>query len=146
MISDWILFIASLFWANWFLINWASSAITNLNLILYRLASLLNESYDVIHNDFALGLILEIIFSLSSILPKIKCIEQFKTLLRSYQLEGFKWLKTLSSYDFGGILADDMGLGKTLEIISFVDSDSKQAPSLIVLNKDCFYLFPYMKF
>lgn len=65
--------------------------------------------------------------------------EQFKTLLRSYQLEGFKWLKTLSSYDFGGILADDMGLGKTLEIISFVDSDSKQAPSLIVCPMSLVY-------
>ena len=65
--------------------------------------------------------------------------DQFKALLRSYQLEGFKWLKTLSSYDFGGILADDMGLGKTLEIISFVDSDSKEAPSLIVCPMSLVY-------
>ncbi len=65
--------------------------------------------------------------------------EQFKALLRSYQLEGFKWLKTLSSYDFGGILADDMGLGKTLEIISFIDSDLKEAPSLIVCPMSLVY-------
>lgn len=63
----------------------------------------------------------------------------FKSLLRPYQLEGFKWLKTLASYDFGGILADDMGLGKTLEIISFIDSDEKEAPSLIVCPMSLVY-------
>lgn len=38
--------------------------------------------------------------------------------LRPYQTVGFRWLKTIEAYGFGGILADDMGLGKTLEIIS----------------------------
>ena len=38
--------------------------------------------------------------------------------LRDYQLIGYKWLKILDSYNFGGILADDMGLGKTVQIIS----------------------------
>lgn len=70
---------------------------------------------------------------------KYEPTEQFKSLLRPYQLEGFKWLKTLSSYEFGGILADDMGLGKTLEIISFIDSDTKQAPSLIVCPMSLVY-------
>lgn len=32
--------------------------------------------------------------------------------LRYYQKTGFKWLKTLDHYKFGGILADDMGLRK----------------------------------
>lgn len=32
--------------------------------------------------------------------------------LRYYQKTGFKWLKTLDNYKFGGILADDMGLRK----------------------------------
>lgn len=32
--------------------------------------------------------------------------------LRPYQITGFKWLKMLAKYGFGGILADDMGLGK----------------------------------
>ena len=52
--------------------------------------------------------------------------------LRKYQIEAYKWLKTLSSYGFGGILADDMGLGKTLEIISFLTDDDAKKPSLIV--------------
>lgn len=32
--------------------------------------------------------------------------------LRQYQKIGFKWLKTLDEYGFGGVLADDMGLRK----------------------------------
>ncbi len=31
--------------------------------------------------------------------------------LRQYQV-GFRWLKMLSHYQFGGILADEMGLGR----------------------------------
>lgn len=38
--------------------------------------------------------------------------------LRSYQVEGFRWLGTLERLGFGGILADDMGLGKTLQVIA----------------------------
>ena len=38
--------------------------------------------------------------------------------LRSYQKVGYRWLKTLDAYGFGGILADEMGLGKTLQIIA----------------------------
>jgi SNF2 family DNA or RNA helicase/predicted nucleic acid-binding Zn finger protein len=43
-----------------------------------------------------------------------------KANLRDYQIEGFKWFKTLDYYGFGGILADEMGLGKTLQTISFL--------------------------
>ncbi|MCR6546438.1 DEAD/DEAH box helicase [Dehalobacterium formicoaceticum] len=48
--------------------------------------------------------------------------------LRDYQKTGFKWLKSLASYGFGGILADDMGLGKTLETISYIESEKEQHP------------------
>lgn len=44
--------------------------------------------------------------------------KSLKKVIRKYQEHGFKWLKTLESYGFGGILADDMGLGKTLQMIS----------------------------
>ncbi len=61
-----------------------------------------------------------------------KLIKEFKTIedsdyevpesladvMRNYQKDGFKWMKTLEQYHFGGILADDMGLGKTLQMIS----------------------------
>ena len=38
--------------------------------------------------------------------------ENLKQVLRYYQKTGFKWLKILDHYQFGGILADDMGLRK----------------------------------
>ena len=34
--------------------------------------------------------------------------------LRAYQKSGYKWLKVLDKYKFGGILADDMGLRKNV--------------------------------
>ena len=60
--------------------------------------------------------------------------------LRNYQETGFKWLKTLDAYNFGGILADDMGLGKTIQlvsvILSYVENESKAVqnlkPSLVI--------------
>ncbi len=71
----------------------------------------------------------------SSYLPN----DVLKNNLRSYQIEGFKWLKTLAHFGFGGILADDMGLGKTIEIISFILSDDVQKPSLIVCPMSLVY-------
>ena len=41
-------------------------------------------------------------------------------ILRDYQKTGFKWLRVLDSYHFGGILADDMGLGKTLQVLAIL--------------------------
>ncbi|TVX92023.1 DEAD/DEAH box helicase [Paenibacillus agilis] len=46
-----------------------------------------------------------------------------ENVLRDYQTYGFHWLKTLSYYRFGGILADDMGLGKTLQSIAYIVSE-----------------------
>ncbi|MEG2985357.1 MAG: SNF2 helicase associated domain-containing protein [Peptostreptococcaceae bacterium] len=51
--------------------------------------------------------------------------------LRDYQLEGFKWFKTLDYYGFGGILADEMGLGKTLQTITFLLS-KKGSKSIVI--------------
>ncbi len=39
-------------------------------------------------------------------------------IMRNYQKNGYKWLRTLEAWKFGGILADDMGLGKTLQVIA----------------------------
>ena len=49
-----------------------------------------------------------------------KIPKEFENILRPYQILGYKWLKTLDKYKFGGILADDMGLGKTIQIISVI--------------------------
>lgn len=46
--------------------------------------------------------------------------ESLKQIMRNYQEHGYKWLRTLAAYCFGGILADDMGLGKTLQSIALL--------------------------
>lgn len=51
---------------------------------------------------------------------KISVPEQLDGILREYQIYGFRWLKTLSAYGLGGILADDMGLGKTLQVTALM--------------------------
>lgn len=66
---------------------------------------------------------------------KIELDKDFEDKLRDYQKVGYKWLKTLENYKFGGILADDMGLGKTIQIIALLSSslkDKKQIPSIVV--------------
>ncbi|MCL1878469.1 MAG: SNF2 helicase associated domain-containing protein, partial [Defluviitaleaceae bacterium] len=64
-------------------------------------------------------------------------------ILREYQKTGFRWLKTLAHYGFGGILADDMGLGKTLQIITLIASgapgESKQKPAIVVAPTSVLY-------
>lgn len=62
-------------------------------------------------------------------------------ILREYQTEGYRWLKTLDEYQFGGILADDMGLGKTLQMIAFLLSvnSSKKQPNLIIAPTSLVY-------
>ncbi len=56
-------------------------------------------------------------------------------IMRNYQKNGFRWMKTLEDCGFGGILADDMGLGKTLQTISVLlaaKESGKTGTSLIV--------------
>ena len=71
--------------------------------------------------------------------------KNLNTTLRDYQKTGFKWLKVLDYYKFGGILADDMGLGKTIQILSLILSYAEEekenkkttiviSPSSLTLN------------
>ncbi|WP_231869845.1 DEAD/DEAH box helicase [Paenibacillus riograndensis] len=53
---------------------------------------------------------------------------QMKDILRDYQVKGFQWMKTLSRFRFGGILADDMGLGKTIQSIAYICSELEENP------------------
>ncbi len=60
--------------------------------------------------------------------------EDLNASLRSYQKTGYRWLKTMTDYGFGGILADDMGLGKTLQMIALILSEKNEGnkPSLVI--------------
>ncbi|MDO4336915.1 MAG: SNF2 helicase associated domain-containing protein [Eubacteriales bacterium] len=56
-------------------------------------------------------------------------------IMRKYQKNGYKWLRTLEAWQFGGILADDMGLGKTLQVIAVLlaaKEEGKAGTSLVV--------------
>lgn len=64
-------------------------------------------------------------------------------IMRKYQKNGYKWLRTLEAWQFGGILADDMGLGKTLQVIAVLLADKEEgktgtslvvAPASLVFN------------
>ncbi len=68
--------------------------------------------------------------------------EDLRAVMRNYQQLGYKWLRTLDHYGFGGILADDMGLGKTLQIISVIKSvrnEEAAGPSLVVCPASLVY-------
>ncbi|WP_409304812.1 SNF2 helicase associated domain-containing protein [Peribacillus sp. SCS-155] len=70
--------------------------------------------------------------------------ESLESVLRDYQVRGYKWMKSLASYGFGGILADDMGLGKTLQSIAFIQSvlpdiRKRELPVLIVCPSSLVY-------
>ena len=59
--------------------------------------------------------------------------EHLKKILRPYQKEGYRWLRTLDHYGFGGILADEMGLGKTLQTLAMLEAVKKEEGGLTAL-------------
>ncbi|WP_088040977.1 DEAD/DEAH box helicase [Bacillus sp. EAC] len=66
------------------------------------------------------------------------------SILRDYQKHGYRWMKALTKYGFGGILADDMGLGKTLQSITYIQSiiptiRQQKLPVLIVCPSSLTY-------
>ena len=75
---------------------------------------------------------------------EINVPQSLEKTLRYYQKTGYKWLKTLDNYKFGGILADDMGLGKTIQMLSIILGDLEEekehrasivvCPSSLTLN------------
>ena len=61
--------------------------------------------------------------------------QSLSRIMRNYQKNGYKWMRTLESWQFGGILADDMGLGKTLQAIAVLlaaKQEGRQGTSLVV--------------
>ena len=61
--------------------------------------------------------------------------------LRSYQKVGYRWLKSLDAYGFGGILADEMGLGKTIQVIALLMDEKAEngGTSLVVCPASLVY-------
>lgn len=53
--------------------------------------------------------------------------------LRSYQIEGYRWLVRLAESAAGAILADDMGLGKTVQALALLLERSQRGPALVVV-------------
>lgn len=70
--------------------------------------------------------------------------DTLRPILRNYQKTGYRWLRTIAAYGFGGILADDMGLGKTLQVLALLLAQKEEnsahsvsvvvCPSSLVLN------------
>lgn len=52
--------------------------------------------------------------------------------LRSYQVEGYRWLASLCQLGFGACLADEMGLGKTVQVLALLLSRVDIGPALVV--------------
>ena len=70
---------------------------------------------------------------------EIQVPQNLENVLRYYQKTGFRWLKVLDNYNFGGVLADDMGLGKTIQMLSIIidyiendNTETKKRASLVV--------------
>ncbi|AZV57099.1 SNF2 helicase associated domain-containing protein [Clostridium sp. AWRP] len=69
---------------------------------------------------------------------KFEVPKELHASLREYQKVGYKWLKNLDYFGFGGILGDEMGLGKTLQTITFILS-SQGSKSLIIVPTSLVY-------
>src|SRR5690554_3719868 len=65
--------------------------------------------------------------------------DSFHGKLRSYQKEGYYWLRFLHQYRLGGILGDDMGLGKTVQVLTLISSLSLAHPCLVVAPRSLIY-------
>ncbi|WP_216626525.1 DEAD/DEAH box helicase [Paenibacillus phytohabitans] len=67
---------------------------------------------------------------------------ELKPVLRDYQVRGFQWMKTLSKFRFGGILADDMGLGKTIQSIAYICSELAELETEVQVKAPVLILCP----
>jgi len=58
--------------------------------------------------------------------------QELKRILQGYQKTGYRWLRTLDRFCFGGILVDDMGLGKTLQVLAMLLAEKQTGGMLPV--------------
>lgn len=104
---------------------------------IFKLATLeSNKNFDISYDQE----IKDIILSIKDFVSKeIDLSDSLKSILRPYQIDAVKWMKTLYDNKLSGILADDMGLGKSIEFISFRTLVKENAPTLIVCPKSLIY-------
>ena len=93
-----------------------------------------NLNANIVKNDAYRKIVSQV--SKKEIDDEINLPKGLKSELRSYQILGYKWLKILDKYRFGGILADDMGLGKTIQLLaviqSYLEENENPKPSIVV--------------
>ncbi|ETR71981.1 MAG: Helicase domain containing protein [Candidatus Magnetoglobus multicellularis str. Araruama] len=83
----------------------------------------------------------DIFLGFNRIKSKKTRLPKLEATLRSYQKQGYKWIKYLNEHQLGGCLADDMGLGKTLQTIAVLASlyPKETLPSLVVMPKSLLF-------
>lgn len=106
------------------------------NKALYIEEGLKNQDYKLGNGVNLLKDIKDKLTELNS--KEITLSKNLKANLREYQVNGFKWFKSLSELGFGGILADDMGLGKKVQTIAFLTSEENKK-SLIITPTSLIY-------
>ena len=93
------------------------------------LADILHGEIEI-HHDVELNNLKQRIEEAENMQPEVPKL--LTATLRSYQVEGYRWLMRLSAWGAGACLADDMGLGKTIQTIAFLLANAEQGPSLVV--------------
>lgn len=67
-------------------------------------------------------------------IPAYELPEGMNANLRSYQQEGYNWIRYLFDHNIGALLADDMGLGKTLQTLNVVQHLSNERRRMVREN------------
>lgn len=80
----------------------------NRSIYLEKLIANIGEKINITKNEQFKNIVNN--FGKTDLSDDIKIDKEFEKRLRDYQKTGYKWLKTLEKFHFGGILADDMGL------------------------------------
>lgn len=79
----------------------------------------------------------EIFLGFNSLEKSSMKFPELKEELRTYQKNGYKWLKYLHQHSLGGCLADDMGLGKTVQAIALLAAvyPEEKKSSLVIMPR-----------
>lgn len=107
----------------------------HIDMNIYRAFSVDNKADDSNHIVFNRSEVFkEVIDNFSNVQNQSYPLSKsYDDVLRDYQKFGYQWLRSISAYGFGGILADDMGLGKTLQIIALLDENKASDKTSIVI-------------